>query len=163
MNMTPQIQVLETMIQEALAAHPEHFLVDLTVKPGNNIKLHIDGDTGISIEKLVQYNRSLYKQIEEGGLFPEGDFALEVSSPGLDEPLKLHRQYVKNKGRKVELILTDGSRKEGKLLDVNETELLLEEEKGRDASGKPTGKKKELVQQTIPFSNIKTTKVQVTF
>ena len=48
-------------------------------------------------------------------------FHLEVSSPGLDEPLKLHRQYLKNIGRKVEVLLKDGRKIEGKLLEVNET------------------------------------------
>jgi ribosome maturation factor RimP len=45
------------------------------------------------------------------GPFPNDDFSLEVSSPGLDEPLKLHRQYKKNIGRQVELVLQDGSKK----------------------------------------------------
>ena len=44
---------------------------------------------GISIEKCVQVNRALYKKLEEAAFFPAGDFSLEVSSPGLDEPLKL--------------------------------------------------------------------------
>ena len=65
-------------------------------------------------------------------MFPDGDFSLEVSSPGLDEPLKLHRQYLKNIGRFVEVIEQDGTRKEGKLLSVTEIgDMIVEEEKGK--------------------------------
>src|SRR5205085_9253375 len=101
-------------------------------------------------------NRKLYREIEESGLFPNDDFSLEVSSPGLDEPLKLRRQYSKNIGRYVEVTMNDGGRKEGKLLDATETYMLIEEEKGQ-------GKKKELVQHTISFDDVKTTKIQIKF
>ena len=47
--------------------------------------------------------------MEEAAWFPEGDFSLEVSSPGIDEPLVLNRQYVKNMGRKVEVTFLDES------------------------------------------------------
>ncbi len=67
---------------------------------------------------MCNHNRALYKQIEAEGIFPDGDFSLEVSSPGLDEPLKLKRQYQKNIGRNVEVTLQDGSKKEGKLLSI---------------------------------------------
>ena len=87
---------------------PENFLVEVKIRPGNNIKVFVDADRGISIDKLAQYNRRLYRQIEESGLFPNNDFSLEISSPGLDEPLKLRRQYLKNIGRYVEVILKSG-------------------------------------------------------
>jgi len=132
------------------------FLVEIKIRPTNNIKVFIDGDQGVSIDKLVQYNRKLYKQIEESNMFPNGDFSLEVSSPGLDEPLKLHRQYLKNIGRFVEIIEKEGNKKEGKLLSVSEQGVIVEEEKGH-------GKKKEMVQHAISFDNIKTTKIQIKF
>ena len=133
-----------------------YFLVDVKISPGNNIKVFVDGDSGISIEKCVQYNRALYKQIEETALFPGGDFSLELSSPGLDEPLKLLRQYKKNIGRLVELVLQDGSKKEGRLMEVSEDGIIVEETKGKN-------KKKEVINHTFLFTNIKTTKIQVVF
>ena len=54
------------------------------------------------LKNACRFNRALYKKIEEANFFPHGDFSLEVSSPGLDEPLKLYRQYKKNIGRPVE-------------------------------------------------------------
>jgi ribosome maturation factor RimP len=156
MNTEPKIQAIEQKVEALISTEPELFLVEVKIKPTNNIKVFIDGDQGISIEKLVQYNRKLYKEIEESDLFPNGDFSLEVSSPGLDEPLKLHRQYVKNIGRFVEVTENDDSKKEGKLISATEQAIEVEEQKGK-------GKKLEIVQHAIPFENIKTTKIQIKF
>ena len=94
--------------------------------------------------------------IKEEGQYPEGDFSLELSSPGLDEPLKLHRQYLKNVGRFVEVVMLDGSKAEGKLLSATDEEIVVEEIKGK-------GKKATTVLHTLPFSQIKTTKIQIKF
>jgi ribosome maturation factor RimP len=150
------IKVVESLVQALLANDSGYFLVEVRVKPTNNLKIFIDGDQGISIEKCVQINRALYKKLEELGLFPNGDFSLEVSSPGLDEPLKLLRQYKKNIGRQVELILQDGSKIDGRLMEVSEDGIIIEETKGKN-------KKKEVINHTFLFDNIKTTKIQVVF
>ena len=156
MNSESQIQALEQKVEALISPEPGFFLVEVKIKPTNNVKVFIDADQGISIDKLVQLNRKLYKDLEENSFFPGGDFSLEVSSPGLDEPLKMHRQYTKNIGRHLEVLTNEGEKKEGKLLLVNETEIVLEEEKGKN-------KKKEIVQHTIPFAAIKTTRIQIKF
>jgi len=156
MNTDPQIQAFKHKVEAMISAEPDLFLVEVKVKPTNNIKVFIDGDQGVSIEKLVQYNRRLYKEIEETNMFPNGDFSLEVSSPGLDEPLKLHRQYVKNIGRFVEVTEIEGGKREGKLISTTEQAIVVEEQKGK-------GKKLEIVQHRIPFENIKITKIQIKF
>ena len=150
------IPLLEQKINALIAADTDVFLVEIRIKPTNNVKIFLDSDLGISIDRLIQYNRALYRQLEEENIFPNGDFSLEVSSPGLDEPLKMHRQYVKNTGRWVEVLQMDGVKKEGKLISTSEAGIVIEEERGK-------GKKKELVQEEIPFSMIKTTKVQIKF
>ena len=139
-----------------ISTDPESFLVEVRIRPGNNIKVFIDADKGMSIEKLAHFNRSLYKQIEESGYFPNGDFSLEVSSPGLDEPLKLHRQYLKNIGRNIEVLLKNGIKKEGKLIAVAGAEIVVEEEKGNK-------KQKTTIPHKILFDEIKTTKIQIKF
>jgi ribosome maturation factor RimP len=154
--MNETIKAIEGMMQAMLAGEPDYFLVDVRIRPTHNVKVYIDGDQGISIEKCVQYNRGLYKKLEESGIFPSGDFSLEVSSPGLDEPLKLLRQYRKNIGRQVEIVLQDGSKMEGRLLEVSEDGVIVEETKGKN-------KKKEVINHTFLFDNIKTTKIQVVF
>jgi len=156
MNTESQIQAIEQKVKTLISPDPESFLVEVKISPGNHIKVFVDADRGVSIDKLTQYNRSLYKQIIEGGLFLNDDFSLEISSPGLDEPLKLHRQYLKNIGRYVEVILKDGNKWEGKLIKATDNEIGIEEEKGNK-------KKKELVQHTLSYDDIKTTKIQIKF
>lgn len=156
MQTEQQISSIEQKVNELLQGHPSHFLVEVRIKPTNNIKVFIDADEGINLSKLVEYNRKLYKQLEESALFPNGDFSLEVSSPGLDEPLKKDRQYKKNIGRYVELTMNDGAKKEGKLTEATEDGVVIEVETGK-------GKKKETKQESILFSDIKQTKIQVKF
>lgn len=150
------IQTVEGHLSELLADHPTDFLVSVKVKPTNNIKVYLDADQGISIEKCIQYNRALYKILDQGGLFPDGNFSLEVSSPGVGEPLKMHRQYTKNIGRNVEITLNDGMVKEGKLVEVSENEIVLETVTGK-------GKKAETHLVPFAFENIKTTIIQINF
>ena len=156
MSIVDQIEALEQKVGDLIKDEPGVFLVDIRIKPTNNVKVFVDADNGMNIDKLVQYNRRLYRELDETGFFPGGDFSLEISSPGLDEPLKLHRQYLKNIGRYVEVIKKDGIKIDGKLAGVMDTEIIVEEEKGKN-------KKKELVQHSILFDNIKTTKIQIKF
>ncbi|MBM3412648.1 MAG: ribosome maturation factor [Bacteroidetes bacterium] len=150
------IKILAEKVNHLIEGETDLFLVDIRIKPTNNIKAYIDGDQGVSIDRLITYNRKLYRQLEEEGMFPDGDFSLELSSPGLDESLKLHRQYIKNVGRPVEVVQEDGIKEEGILKAVRENEIELEITKGK-------GKKAIVSLLTIPLSSIKTTKVQIKF
>ncbi len=132
------------------------FFVDMKIKPINNFKIYLDADSGLGIEKCIKINRALYKQLEEMAIYPEGDFSLEVSSPGIDEPLKMLRQYVKNIGRHIEVILNDTSVKEGKLLEATEVAIIIEHTEGK-------GKKALTQNITITFADIKQTTVQIKF
>ena len=67
------IQVIEKYVDRVLEAEPEYFRVNVKIKPTNNVKVFIDGDNGVTIEKCVRFNRSLYKIMEESTLFPDGD------------------------------------------------------------------------------------------
>ena len=147
---------LEQLLAEVLEERPGLFLVEIRIKPTNNVKIFIDGDEGVTIETCVKVNRQLYKRIEEAAIWPEGDFSLEVSSPGIGEPLKLLRQYAKNIGRSVEVVKLDGTVIEGVLKSADDTAIVVEETKGKN-------KKKEVIVHTIPFDQLKTTTVQVTF
>jgi ribosome maturation factor RimP len=154
--MDTPVQAIEKMVQDMLANDPAYFLVEIKIKPTNNVKLFLDGDQGVTIEKCISWNRALYKKIEEENLFPNGDFSLEVSSPGVDEPLKLFRQYKKNVGRTVEVILKDGIKVTGIMVDVTEDAITVEETKGKN-------KKKEVLQHVFLFDQIKSTKIQTVF
>lgn len=132
------------------------FLVSIKIKPTNNIKIYLDADNGLGIEKCIKINRALYKIMEEMGMYPDGDFSLEVSSPGVDEPLKMLRQYKKNAGREVEVTLNDDSKKEGKLLEANDDVIKIAYTEGKN-------KKAVNHEIEIPFADIKQTRVKVKF
>ena len=149
-------QAIEDFVNAQLTGTEDVFLVEVKVIPGNNIKVFLDADNGITIEKCIKVNRTLYNQIEESELFPNNDFSLEVSSPGVEEPLKLHRQYKKNIGRTVEVTMNDETKKEGKLTAVSEDEIIIEQKAGE-------GKRSVIQTTNISFNQVKHTKVLVTF
>lgn len=167
MSTETQVQTIEKMVEALLAEDPDYFLVDIRIKPTNNVKLYLDGDQGITVEKCIQINRALYKQLEGSGLFPNDDFSLEVSSPGLDEPLRLHRQYRKSIGRPVEVLLTDGRKVEGKMTAVTAAGIEVEEIRYKNPvsvnKARKPGKNDQLVTHQFPFDTIKSTKIQITF
>jgi ribosome maturation factor RimP len=134
------------------------FLVDLAIRPGNRILVYIDSMKGVTIEECTAVSRFIESKLDRDS----EDFELEVSSPGLDKPLKLPVQFHKNVGRGLEVVTKDGLKTTGKLVAVNEDTLTLEVEvTEKDAvSGK---KKKVIKSREIVFDHIKTAKVAVSF
>ena len=149
-----QIGTIEKLLQPLLT--DDIFLVEIKIKPVNNIKIFLDADSGLGIEKCIRINRALYKIMEEMAIYPDGDFSLEVSSPGIGEPLKMYRQYVKNTGRDIEVTLNDGNKQAGKLVSVNEHQLELSFTEGKN-------KKAVTKQLIIPLADIKQAIVLVKF
>jgi len=124
--------------------------------PNNKLIIHVDGDEGISIQDCVAISRHVGFHLEEENAIEQA-YNLEVSSPGVGEPLKLIRQYNKNIGRTVSIKLKEGLKKEGKLLAVTENNLLIEE------SVKEKGKKAVAIQTAVPFNDILETSVLISF
>lgn len=151
--MTDVLEKIKLLV-EPLLEGTDMFIVRLKNKPTNNIKVYIDAESGLSIGKSADLNRKLYKIIEAEQLFPDGDFSLEVSSPGVDEPLVDTRQYKKNIGRKVLVTRSDDSESLGMLKEVTDEELVLEMKQP---------KKKEIITINIPLAEIKKTVVQISF
>ena len=156
MTKEAQIQAVEALLSALLTENEDYFLVEVSIKPVNNIKVYLDADSGVIIERCVAYNRKLYKAIVESGLFPDGEFSLEVSSPGVDEPLRSIRQYRKNIGRTVEVVQVEGPVINGKLTEATEDAVTLEVEEGK-------GRKKTTTTHVVLYTNIKTTTVQIVF
>lgn len=141
-------------MEEILHGEQDLFLVEVTHKgnSGNSkLQVLIDGDHGLDIDRCARVSRQLGAQLEELDIIP-GKYTLEVSSPGIDQPLKLKRQYVKNVGRSLKVELNDGEKKEGVLKAVEENQFELE-----------VTNKKEKVISTIALSDVKKSKVIVSF
>ena len=78
------------------------FLVDAQVRNergGKMVQLFVDTDAGITIAQCAEISREVAKEFDTRRVF-EGSYFLEVSSPGIDRPLRLLRQYHKNIGRR---------------------------------------------------------------
>jgi len=144
------------LVEEKIADRPELFLVEVKMLPNNRLIIHVDGDEGISIQDCVAISRHVGFHLEEENTIEQA-YNLEVSSPGVGEPLKLYRQYVKNIGRTLSIKLSNGQKKEGKLLAAAESNLVIEE------SVKEKGKKAVTVQTEIPFNDIIETSVLISF
>lgn len=147
---------IRELVEEKIADREDLFIVSIDVINNKIVEILVDGDQGISIDDCVKISRHVGFHLEEEEVF-DNAYRLEVSSPGVDKPLKLLRQFIKNIGRNVRVLLNDGKTMEGKLLDANEESIYIEYKK------KEKGKKAEVLQETIPFSGIKETKVLISF
>jgi len=113
----------------------------------------VDGDQGIMIDDCAALSRALNESLEGEISDP---YTLEVSTPGLDHPLKLKRQYKKNIGRGLKVVRKDKSIVNGALKQTEEEKIVLETEIG-------LGKKTEVKIIEIPFTEIEKAFVTVSF
>lgn len=151
---------IRQLVEIQLSESP-YFVVDVYVsgsKTTPKVTITLDGDNGIGIDTCADISRDIDKKIEEDGLFPKG-YVLEVSSPGIDQPLKLVRQYPKHIGRQVRIHLKDGVAREGKLEAVDNENITFQEE----IVNKANKKKKELVTATVALLDIDKAFVLVSF
>ena len=135
------------------------FLVNIEIsenKGPKKVRVLVDSDEGLSIDHCAALSRKIAQAIEEKELI-ENAFTLEVSSPGLDYPLKFRRQYLKNIGRRLRVLLNDDNEKTGELMRVAEDSIVV------NAEQKAKSRKITCVETEINFSDIKKTNVLVSF
>jgi ribosome maturation factor RimP len=144
------------LVEEKIADKPDLFLVSVKMHSNGKLVILVDGDKGIGIADCAAISRHVGFHLEEENVI-ENAYNLEVSSPGIDAPLALPRQYTKNVGRQVGIKMTDGSKKEGKLTGITEDVVVIEETK------KEKGKKAETIESTVPLAEITETKVLISF
>lgn len=104
------------------------FLVDVVAKKNDRIEVYIESDATLTIDTCKKVSRYLEKQIEEHKWLGE-KYTLDVSSPGVDNPLKLVRQYKKNVGRTIRIEDNDDVVIEGKLVYADDTKISVEPDK----------------------------------
>ncbi|MBR4775147.1 MAG: ribosome assembly cofactor RimP [Bacteroidales bacterium] len=115
----------EQIIQAVEAAVAERgcFLVEVSVSKDNDIEIIIEKEEGVvdwedcgAIDKVV--HEAFDQDVE--------DYALTVSSAGLDRPFKVLRQYQKAIGSKVEVWLKGGKKVKGTLEAASEEEITVD-------------------------------------
>ncbi|MGC9341943.1 MAG: ribosome assembly cofactor RimP [Bacteroidales bacterium] len=134
------------------------FLVDVLLKPGNVIHIYVDKPEGITIDECVQlsrdFNASFDREIE--------DYDLQVSSPGLDMPLRVKEQFEKNREKEVQIVLSEGKKIKGILKDFNQKEIVLLTTRKEKIEGKK--KKKTITEETtFQIDSIKAVKASISF
>jgi len=146
---------LEDLVAKSLK--PGHFLVEVIASAKNlsKITVVIDGDNGVTIDDCGELSRSLSSRLDEMD-FGTSRYVLEVTTPGVDHPLKLQRQYVKNVGRGLKVQRRDKSLVSGKLDRADAAGVVLKQEikEGKKVS------EREIV---IPFNDIEKAFVMVSF
>ena len=143
---------------EGQLADSDMFLVDVKVKPGNEIEVTIDSDSPIAIEQCEWLNRKIEEEFDRD----VEDYTLEVGSAGLTSPFKVKRQYQKYIGNDVEVVTKEGKKLTGMLKSVTDDNFtILSQEKVK----KPDSKRPviENVEHTFPYNEVKQTKYLLKF
>lgn len=155
-NMTFKEKVV-ALLNQALNEKPSVFLIDLTITDAMKIIVTLDGDQGVTLQDCIDVSRVIEHNLDR----EEQDFSLEVASSGVSTPLKLVRQYQKNKGRTVK-VKTATDVIVAVLADVNEDFITLT---WTAREPKKIGKGKETVEKKLelPYSEIKEAIVTITF
>lgn len=139
---------IEKLITDKLEG-TSFFLTEVQFSEENGfINVFVDGDEGIDVEKCTELTRYVKKTVDEENN-SEDSYAITVSSPGLDSPIKLKRQYKKNVGRKLVVTTNDEQQHEGKLVFYDDDKIVLK-------SGKNSLNNRE-----IQFSDIREAKVKI--
>ena len=149
---------IQGLISDLLNEDREAFIVSIDVSAGNKITLLIDSMKGIKVDDCVKFSRA----VEFGLDRDEEDFELEVSSPGLGSPFRVHEQYLKNIGRDVEVLLRNGELLTGRLTGTGEKDFTIEAETRERTENK---KKKKLIieQRNITYDEVNKVRVVVKF
>ncbi|MGW3560496.1 ribosome maturation factor RimP [Streptomyces sp. NPDC000963] len=118
------------------------------------LRIVVDSDEGVELDACAELSRAISEKLDETDAMGEGEYVLEVSSPGADRPLTEHRHYVRATGRLVRLQLAEAGELVARILAVDEDGLDLEVPgvKGR----RPTVRR-------IGFADISKARVEIEF
>jgi ribosome maturation factor RimP len=149
---------IEELLNDFLETRKDLFLIDLKISAGDDITVILDGDNGVSLQDCLDASRAIEFNMDR----EEHDFSLQVMSAGLSEPLATQRQFAKNIGREIEVLMNDSSKIEGELAKADEEKitLILRYRKPKDI-GK--GKVDVEEEKEIPYSDIKKALVTIKF
>lgn len=145
---------------EEFLTEDEHFLIDVEKASPNSRKyvVVVDGDNGASIDFCSQLSRHISKKVDEELGEDIEAFTYEVSTPGVDRPLMLERQYPKHVGRGIKFTDSEDKPVKGTLKAVEEGKITVDVEK------KEKGKKKSTYEeQVFELKDIREPKIIISF
>lgn len=138
------IESLTFKIVEPIVEQLEMELVDIEyIKEGPNmyLRVYIDKDGGVTLDDCQEVSQKVSQELDEKDPIVENYF-LEISSPGIDRPLKNDKDLKRSIGKDVEVNLykaiDDTKMITGKLLNYDDENIYIEygnlEEKSIDRS-----------------------------
>ena len=144
------------IVEEVLGE--QDFLVNVRINKSNVVQVFVDSYEGLSINRCAEISRHLESRLDRDS----EDFELQVSSPGLTENFRVREQYLKNRGREVEVVTKNELKFTGILKNIENDFILLEVSSREKVEGK---KKKQLVtrEHQVGFEDIKSAKVVISF
>jgi ribosome maturation factor RimP len=153
------MQIVEQVKEwSAEVLEPSVFIVDIEFKPNaGKLLVMIDSDESLTIEQCRKLNKHLSNKLDELD-FGDTPYKLEVSSPGIDKPLLLDRQYPKHVGRELQITLKAKTELLGKLTAFADGVLTLHLKDKKKAYNA-----KEPVIKEIALADIETSLVMVSF
>ncbi|MGM9765604.1 MAG: ribosome assembly cofactor RimP [Candidatus Cryptobacteroides sp.] len=132
-------------IEEIVAARG-CFVIEVTVSSDNDILIAVESEEGVVDMEDCVYISEKFQEIFNRD---EEDYALTVTSAGLDQPFRILKQYIKAVGTMVEVKVRDGRKLKCTLLEADEDGFTVEYEAKEAVPGK---KKKELVRREERFA-----------
>lgn len=136
----------------------DFFIVKIDISTSNKITVEVDGDNGFPISECINFSRQI-----EGNLDREvEDYSLEVSSPGLNRPFVLTRQYLKNLNKSVVVKNLNGEKVKGMLTFADDNKITIQTSRKERLEKKK--KKVEIIEDVeILRENILETKLVIEF
>jgi ribosome maturation factor RimP len=113
-------------------------LVDLDwrgLRPRAVLRLYVDKAGGVGVGDCERLSRELGDVLDAAAVI-DGAYDLEVSSPGLDRPLKKDREYRWAIGKRVRCWLAGGAEFHGRLAEVTPERLVLDRDGERTELGR---------------------------
>lgn len=135
------------------------YIVEINVSSSNVIQIELDAEEGnVAIEDCVSVSRNVEHNLDR----ETQDFELQVSSAGLDKPLRVLQQYKKNIGEEVKVKLSEGGKLKGILKSADDDGIIVETSEKERVEGK---KKKVTVvkEHELSYDEIKETKIVISF
>jgi len=95
------------------------------LRPRGVLRLYVDKPGGVGIGECERLSRELGDVLDAAAVI-DGGYDLEVSSPGLDRPLKKEREYRWAVGKQIRCWLAGGTEVRGRLTEVTAERLVLD-------------------------------------
>ncbi|MFM7823944.1 MAG: hypothetical protein ACKPB3_09250 [Bacteroidota bacterium] len=147
---------ISSLVQEWIGSS-DRFLVEVKSSP-SKFTVYIDKPTGITLQECAELSRIITDTLEPEGVWETHE--LEVSSPGMDQPLRVYQQYLRRIGRQARVVTREGREHKGVIASADKTGFELTESQSRKEN------KKKIITETknrFEYEHIKETKLILTF